>query len=492
MSKTAKTESIAKNYVLNTLLQVFRLLIPLVTAPYISRVFEPDGIGIRSFTTSIAGVFIIFAVMGTNTYGQQTIAQCRDSKSERSNKFWGIFFVCLTTTILTTIFWLILAIVYQKYTIYLLVLTIQIIAAALDISWYFAALERFNEVVYRNIAIKLVIVILLFVFIRSKDDLLLYMMFESLGMLLCNLSMWLPLAKSVGRTKITIEELKYHLRQTLAYFLPAIAASVYTYIDKAMIGFLTDSKYENGYYEQAQSIVNMSYTLVSSLNIVMASRNAYLFAKNRIDEVKDKLFISLVFVLTISFPLTFGIIGVADNFVPWFFGPGYDSVVALLKMESPLVILLSIHNYLTAQYLIPSGQRSRSNKGVIIGAIVNLMLNAVLIPHFQAMGAVIATLLAELTMCSVYAYMSKEFIPVTTMLRESLKPMFASFIMFITIASIDMVMDGGIATTIVQIATGVTIYLIAILLLKNEFSEYIIRRYSNRRRISGNSKENNE
>ena len=466
------TDSIKKNYILNTAFQVFRLIIPLVTAPYISRVFEPEGIGIRSFTTSIMSVFLIFAVLGTNSYGQQTIAQCRDNRTERSNNFWGIFFVCLITTLVTTVCWLIVVVLNKDYRIYLLILTIQIIASAFDISWYFAALERFSEIVFRNILIKSVIVVLLFIFIKKKEDLALYIAFESIGILICNLSMWISLTKSIERPMVRLSDLRHHFRQTLVYFLPTIAASVYSYIDKTMIGVMTHSKAENGYYEQAQSIANMAYVLVASLNTVMASRNAYLFSKNKTNEVKKRLSFSLAFILTLAIPLTFGIFGVSEDFVPWFFGPGYDKVVFLLKLCSPLVILLAIHNYLAAQYLVPSGQRARSTKGVIAGAVINFVCNAVLITYMQSAGAVIATLIAELSMCGIYAYMSKEYVSLSSIFKEAGKPIIASSIMLTIVLGIGKICKPNAGTTLLQITIGAIIYFVMLILLKNSIVTY--------------------
>ena len=469
-----EADSIKKNYLLNTLLQVFRILVPIITAPYIARVFGPDGVGIRSYTTSLMSVFLIFAVLGTNVYGQQTIAQCRDDRQLRSNNFWGIFFVCSITTFIATVCWCVVVIVYEEYQIILLVLTIQIIAAAIDVSWYFAALEKFSLIVTRNIIIKLATVILLFTFIKSKDDLLLYIFFESISIFLCNLSMWIPLRKSVDKPIFHKICLKQHFEQTLIYFLPTIAASVYSYIDKTMIGLITDSNSENGYYEQAHSIINMAVIFVASLNTVMASRNAYLFSKNQIGEIKEKLRISIAFIMTLAIPISFGIVGIADGFIPWFFGPGYNKVVVLLKLSSPLVILLSIHNFFAAQYLVPSGQRARSTLGVLAGSATNLICNLLLIPYLQAAGAVIATVISEITICVVYYYMSKDFVSLQMLLKYAIKPLLASIVMLGVVYLIGKGHEGSIVLTFLQILSGAAIYFVISFFLKNEIVRYAI------------------
>ena len=107
-----------------------------------------------------------------------------------------------------------------------------------------------------------------------------------------------------------------HVKQTFAYFIPTIATSVYTVLDKTMIGAITDNAKENGYYEQATKIVKMAETLVFSLNTVMSSRMSYLYAQQKYNEIKEKIRTSFDYLMLISIPLAVGIIGVSRNFVP--------------------------------------------------------------------------------------------------------------------------------------------------------------------------------
>lgn len=463
-----KTDSIKKNYILNTVFQVFNLIIPLITAPYIARVLGPEGVGIRSYTTSLVSIFIIFAVLGTAVYGQQVIAQCRDDAQKRSDNFWGIVTVSIITNLVTVFCWLCFSLYYNEYHIYLMVLTIRLLAAAFDISWYFAAIERFSVIVYRNIIIKIVTVVLILTLVKQSDDLLRYLLIEGIGILLCNITMWIPLLKTIQKTSVKALNLGFHFKNTLVYFLPTIASSVYSYVDKTMIGIITRSNAENGYYEQAQAFIHMAFVLVSSLNTVMSSRIAYLFSANLREEIMQKLRVSLRFVMALSFPLSFGLAAISDNFIPWFLGPGYDKVVLLLKLCSPMVILLSIHNYLASQYLVPSGQRARSTIGVVAGAIVNFIFNALLIPYYQSAGAVIASILSECMICAVYLYMSRSFISLYMIIKSMLQPFTASIIMCTFVRLLGKWTSANLLSTVLQILFGGTIYLLILFLVKNE------------------------
>jgi O-antigen/teichoic acid export membrane protein len=374
-----RNPSIKKNYIYNTIYQIFTLITPLITAPYISRVLGAEGIGIQSYTNSIATYFTLIAALGTAQYGQREIAMLRDNKHECSKTFWEIEILSVISTLIVTGVWFIWIFYTSQYKEYYITLTIIILAVALDISWYFAGLEQFKSIVTKNMVFKVIGIVLLFAFIKKSDDLLLYIFILSVSQFLGNLSMWTYLHKYCERIPIKELNLRRHIKQTFAYFIPTIATSVYTVLDKTMIGAITGSAEENGYYEQATKIVKMAETLVFSLNTVMGSRMSYLYAQNKYDEIKSKIYKSFDYLMMISIPLSFGIIGVASNFVPWFFGDNYEPTVYLLYLMAPIIIIITISNILGSQYLTPSGQRVRSTKAIIIGAITNFVLNSLLI-----------------------------------------------------------------------------------------------------------------
>lgn len=475
-----KQKSIKINYILNTLYQVFSLIVPLITAPYIARVLGPSGIGIYSYTNSIVSIFGVFALLGTSVYGQQVIAQCRDDIYQRSLNFFEIELICLGTTFLMIISWSLFISTANKYQVYYKILTLVLLSIGFDITWFFAGLEEFSVIVLRSFVIKLITVIAIFVTIRDKNDLALYFFIQSLGQVIGNLSLWIPLKSRI--TKVDYNDLHFrkHIMKTLVYFIPTVAASVYSLIDKTMIGIITHSSEESGFYDQAQKIVNVGYTIVASLNTVMASRIAYLFVKGEDEEIKRRFARSSDFISILSYPITFGIVATANTFIPWFLGNGYEADIVLLQIASPLVVLLSVHNFLAAQYLVPSGQRARSTWGVIAGALVNFICNCILIPEFGAVGAIIATILSELTICLIYFWMSRDYIPIDMFIKSSIKPFISSLIMFLIIVIYNKDKASSTAIILNQVIGGIIVYYCMMLLLKSdlvlEISKSVIRR----------------
>lgn len=466
---------IKKNYIFNTAYQLLIFIVSVITMPYISRVLSADGIGIYSYTTSIAAIFSMFAVLGTTIYGQRTIAQIRDDKAARSKIFWEIEILSIISTGCCVVLWGVFILIYPAYKLFFLILTIDLFSVGLDISWFYSGLEKIPLIVFRNAAIKLGSVILLFLFVKKRSDLWLYILILSGSKFSGSVSMWLPLYKYVERTRFSELQIARHFKKTMAYFIPTIAASIYTYLDKVMIGIFTEGTLENGCYEQAEKIVRMAHTVIVSLNTVMTSRMSYLFAQGRMEEIKDKLNKSLAFIFTMGLPITLGISAISFDFVPWFLGNGFEKVVHLTILFSPLVVILSLHNFLSAQLLIPSGQRVRSTKGVVLGAAVNFILNLLLIPRFQSVGAVVATIAAESSICIVYFYMSRKLLSVKAITQYLPKQLIASVVMALIVYHIGINSTATIATTGIQITVGAIVYVLLLIIMRERFTLTVCR-----------------
>lgn len=461
--------SIKKNYIYNTLYEILAIISPLITAPYVSRIFAADGVGIYSYTHSIVSYFTMFAALGVKSYGQREIAQHRDDKAESSKLFWELELMCVSTTLLCLIVWTFLIIFSAEYSVYYAVLTMTVVATAFDISWFWGGYEQYGFIVIRNSLIKIVGIILLFVFVHEKSDLLLYVALIAATGLLGNISMWSYLPKYLVKVNPHTLHIKRHYKETFVYFIPTIATSIYTVLDKAMIGWITKNNYENGYYEQATKILNICKTLVFSINTVMSSRMSFLFNKNSHDEIKIKMKMTMNFILLIAVPITFGLIGVSNRFVPLFFGEGYNKTVQIIYIMAPLLIIIGISNCLGSLYFTPSGQRARSNKAIVTGAVVNLVLNSFMIYFFHSMGAALASVLAETIITIMYLYMSRDYFDIKCILQYGWKRIIAAAAMLVVIVPIGNMVSSALKAIILQVICGATVYAVFLLILCDAF-----------------------
>lgn len=475
-----KQQSIKKNFLYNSFYRVLTYVTPLITAPYTARIFGADGTGIQSYTGSISAYFVLFATLGTVSYGMREIAMCRDDKKKCSKIFWEIELLSVITTSICLVAWIFLIIGSTKYTPYYMVLTMNIIGVAFDISWFFSGHERYRLIVIRNTIFKLIGIAILFLVVRKKDDLLLYWALTAASGLLGNISLWFALPKFLVKVPFKNMHFKKHLKATLVYFVPTIATTVYTVLDKTMIGLITKDTKENGYYAQTDKLVTMALSFVMSFNIVMNTRMSYLFANKKFDEIKHRLKRSIDFSMLLAIPMTFGFIGIARQFVPWFFGDGYEKVILLLYIYCPLIIIIAISNCLSEQYLIPSGNINKSSKGIIVGAITNLICNAFLIPLLQSAGAAIASIIAETVITCIFVYMCKDLVKWKDIWQRTWKRVIAALPMVAVLLAIGHLKMIATIQVITQIIVGTVIYFGMLFILKDTAAKEFIDNYWNR------------
>ena len=462
--------SLKKNIAISTLYQILLIILPIVTAPYIARVLGPDQSGVYDYTTSIMTYFAMFAALGTASYGVREIARVRDDAAMRSKLFWEIELMTVMTSSVCIVVWFIFIALTPQYKTIYLVLTMGLLSTMFDISWFFAGMEQFKYTVTKNAACKLIGVILMFLFVKKQEDLLLYVIIIISSTMIGNLSMWLYVPRFVEKVDFRTLTFRKHFHETLIYFVPTVATSVYTVLDRTLIGVITKNKAENGCYHYAMQIVNMMKALTfSSLNMVLGSRLSFLFAEKKYDEIKEKIADSTNYILFMGIGICFGMIGVAKRFVPVFLGAGYDRVVTMLILMSPIVIIIGISNCLGSQYYTPAGYRKLSARYIIIGAVVNLLLNLVLIPKFWGYGAIVASLIAEGAITVLYLKNCNGYLRVSTIIKDSWKKLIAGLIMLIVIKVLDGIISSDIVALFVEVAVGFTAYLAAVTLLRDSF-----------------------
>lgn len=451
------------------------MITPFITAPYVSRVLGADGVGIYSYTQSYMTYFTMFAALGTASYGMREIARCRDDKKAYSKKFWEIELLTVITTMICLAAWICVIMISTSYRVYFTALIPLLLAVMFDISWFYTGHERIGYTVFWNAICKIIGVILIFVLVKNRDDLLKYILLNAGMTLIGNMSMWVFLPKMLVRIELKDIKLREHFKETLIYFVPTIATSIYTVLDKTLIGCITKNQYANGYYEQATKIVNMAKTAVFvAVNSVMGARISYLFVENKIEEIKDKIYKSMDFILLLGVGAMFGIIGIAHTFVPLFFGDGYEPVVYLLYWMSPLIVIIGVSNCLGSQYYTPAGLRKQSAGYIIIGACVNLIMNLIMIPRLGATGATIGSIIAETVITVLYLKNCNGYMTLYRLYRCFYKKIIAGITMAIIIHRIGTY---GISIGIVgiQLLVGVIVYFLILFLLKDTMLDDLMR-----------------
>ena len=465
----AKQKSLKLNYIYNVSYQVLSLITPLITTPYVSRVLGADGIGDYSFTASVVTYFSMVAVLGTLTYGNREISYLQDDRKARSNLFWEIELLSFLSTGICTAAYLIFLLFCDRsrFSLYA-IQTISIVCVAFDIAWLLQGMEEFGKVMFRNMLFKVINIVFIFTAVRDKDDLFLYVAGMVLLALASNLSIWFYLPQYIDRPVWKELHPMRHLKPTLALFIPSVAMSIYTVFDKTMIGLFSNN-FENGYYEQALKISKTALTLVTALGAVMIPRMGYYFNQKNMDKVKELTYQSYNFVWFLGVPLSFGLIGISQNLVPWFYGKGYDKINVLLPILGLLIIIIGLSNVTGIQYFVTTKRERLLTATVIIGAVVNFICNLILIPKLYSIGASIASVAAEAVITLTQLYFIRNELSFTRIMAQSVKYLLAGACMLLVLFFENHYLSPSVLHSCIMIFSGAIVYFLALFILKDQF-----------------------
>lgn len=469
------SKSVKKNYLYNLLYQSFLLIIPVAVTPYLSRVLGESGSGRYSFTMSISTYFTLFASLGFGYYAQRLIASHQGAEEAQAKDFWEVLTARGISCFLSLFLYFVLlasGVYAEKYRALLWIEALNVLAVAFDVAFFFQGNEQFGRIAFRNVAVRLVGFLSIFLFVKTEKHVGRYALIQALTLALGNLSLWVCLPKKVLTiSKKGLQPLK-HLLPTLLLFLPTIATSVYTTLDKTLIGVITGSDAENGNYEYAERLVKMALTVLTSLGAVMIPRNSERFAQGDLEGVGRNVLKTTKFALFLGVPLFFGLWAIADNLIPWYLGDGYKKAAVLVKLLSPLVLVIGLSNVFGLQYLIPSGNDKRFTAAIVTGAAVNLALNLCLIPRLQSYGAAVATVVAELAVTAMMGWFLRGVADFQEIKKEAWKYFLSGGVTFVPCRLLSCALPPSPMSSGLIVFVGALVYFLCLLSVREEFLLY--------------------
>ena len=399
------------NFLYNAVNQLLTIAIPLITTPYLSRILGAGGIGRFSYAYSIANYFVLFSMLGLNNYGNRTIARVRDSRAKCSKTFWEIYLFQLSFAAPCCLLYFAYSWFFSDDKKIALIMFMYVLSGAIDINWFFYGIEEFKTTVKRNVLVKLCTTVLLFMLVKTAEDVYVYCIIYASGMLITQIILWFYLKQYVDFCPVETGDVFKHFKPNIILFIPVVAVSLYKVMDKIMLGLMAN-KVEVGYYESCDKIMLVPISMAVALGMAMLPRISNLVANKNEAQSRKYIQISISLVMVITCPLALGIIAVAPDFVPVFYGKGFDKCVQVFEVIMPSCFFLAFANVIRTQYLIPYEKDSVYIISVIIGAIVNLLLNSLFIPIYQSVGAAIGTLCAEFAVCFTQAIAVRKSLPI--------------------------------------------------------------------------------
>ncbi|MBR7927758.1 flippase [Aerococcaceae bacterium zg-ZUI334] len=393
-----KNKSITINFVMNFILTISTFIFPLITFPYVSRVLSPVGIGRINFVTAVVTYFMMFGMLGIPTYGIRAVAKVRDDQKLLAKTVQEILIINSIAMLFVSIIYVIAIFTVPKFnqdfTLFVINGTLLFLNV-IGIEWLYKGLEEYRYITIRSIFFKLISVILMFIYVRSKEDYIKYGIINIFATAGSNVYNFINIRKYSTLRYRGKYDFKQHLPSIFRFFMMSIAATIYTHLDTVMIGFMKGD-YDVGYYTAAVKSKTILTSLVTSLGAVLLPRLSYYIEKNERNKFNDLAIKSFNFIIWLAIPITVFFILNAKETILILSGETFIDAVIPMQVIMPTVLLIGISNLLGIQILVPLQRENEVLRSVALGAVVNLIFNAIFIPMLGATGAAIGTLIAEL------------------------------------------------------------------------------------------------
>ncbi|MDA9428595.1 oligosaccharide flippase family protein [Enterococcus mundtii] len=470
-------KNIARNFIYQSIFQIMKIVIPIITIPIVSMALGPAGIGIFNYTNSIAQYFVLVASLGVAMYGNREIALAYNRQEDISKLFWEI--VVFKAILTLAVFFIYIAVVsFLPNSNYFYFQSLTILAVLFDISWFFMGIEDFKLTSVSSLFVQIITFVLILLFIKDSNDVGIYILIQTAGIFVSQVLVWFFIKPYITFQKINLKKSFSHIKGSFEFFIPQVAITLYTNLNKTLLGLFIGAS-AVGFYTNSLTLNTVFITIITTLDIVLLPHMSGLFAKKNVERIVELMDKTIDLQLFFSLPIMFGMLTVYDKLVPWFFGEKFLFINNVIPFFTPLIVIIPLGMAVSRQYLIPIGKVREYNKSVIIGAGINIISNLILLPTVGFFGVVISNLLAE-------------FFVTAVRVRSFLKSTNFSFnfrrisIYFISALAMMMItriltnsMQASLITNIVQGLIAITLYFIFTVVMRtNPIVSFIQERRS--------------
>lgn len=452
--------SIKSNFIYNMAYQILSIILPLITAPYVTRVLGATNLGVYSYSQAFANYFYLFAMLGVNNYGNRSIARVRDDQQKLNRTFWEIFSFQLLVGAVVSIAYILYVVVFvQSNRLIYILQFFYVLSGMLDVNWACFGLEKFKLTAARSMIARIVMAAAVFLLIKDESDLWIYTLILSLQYLISAAVIWPFILKQISFVKVTWEGISRHIKPNLMLFLPVIAISLYNIMDKLMLGYFSTEE-EVAFYTYAERIATIPTTVILALDNVMMPRMSNLYATHREEKAANLMDSVMMFAMFMSSAMAFGLAGVGEQFATWFYGSAFSRCGFFIVLLCPTILFKGCAGALRTQYIIPTQKDKIYLASLISGAAVNLILNALLIPSMNGVGAIIGTIAAEFSVCFVQFFMTRRDIPIIKYVVDFVGFFVIGTAMYFVVRAFDGVSSIAIVNIVIQVSVGAIVFVI--------------------------------
>lgn len=464
-------KKISINIFYNILNQIVSFIVPLILSPYVARVLSAELIGDYSYALANSSYFVLIEALGFSLYGMLKVSANRADKNYISTLFKEImiakFFLMVICIIVYTISFVWTS---SDNKILCAIMIMNIISTGIDSTWFLMGMEDFKTTALRNIAVRLVNIVLIIILVKSEKDFLIYAIIMQLSNVISYIVVFPTVKKYIISSKVSFKNILKHTIKSLIYFVPGIVNTIFTSADKTVLGAFANS-YEVGVYEQASKICSLCGSVINSISNVVMPRVTYLNHNASNEKSKKFMFKTLHYASVVAIAVTVGIICISDEFVPLFFGLEYEKSAVLLKILAFNVLMSILANYIGQQCLISNDKQNQYNIAISVGAILNVILNLFMVERLQSVGVSVASVVSSGVLFWVVLIFSREIISLKNIIQMDWKAIISAIIMFVTIYWLSF--DNLFITLVVKVVVGAAVYITILAILREEIIQEV-------------------
>ena len=477
MNQTKKP-SLVKNSIVNVIRYVMKIVLPMLTFPYVTRVLLPENYGKVNFCTSILSYFLLLAGLGITEYAVREGAAYRNKKDEMGKFTSQVFTIgCISTVIsyVLLILFLLLGSIAKDYKIILAIQSISLITMALSVEWIYTIYEDFTFITIRSFIFQVINIICIYTLVKSEDDYFIYAAIIAISTGVEFLVNFINARKYVRFGFTSKPNFKVHLRPILVLFCNAALISIYLYSDKIIMGILMGDE-AVGIYEVSVKIYMMVKGALNAVALTMMPRLAAYLRDDKLDEYKSLANKSLNVQLVIMAPAIVGLFMVSSNAVSIFAGEEYIQATGSLQILSIALTFAVLANMYAYVLMITQRMDKKILFATIFSSLLNVILNFIFIPMFGIYAAAGSTLISELAVAAYGIYCCRKIVPLRFNGKSLLIALLGSVFIVIVCIAVSYLKMSVMFDTVLKVGLSAGIYLVLILIFNKELiSEALAR-----------------
>ena len=463
-------KSLKLNMVLNAVRGVLSVLFPLITFPYVSRILGVENIGRYNYANSIISYFLLLSGLGIGSYAIRDGAAFRESKSELNRFANEMFTINMLSTVISYALLIVVMLVFpgmKAYWTLLVILSFQVILKTIGIDWIYSIYEDYLYITVRGITFQVLSFIMLFCFVHTAGDLNIYALITVIANAGSSILNYIHARKYVSLRLTKKIDWKRHIRPIMIMFAMSLTVTIYVSSDITVLGILCGDE-RVGIYSVSTKIYSVVKSLLSTILVVSIPRLSAQFGTGRLDEFRQTAKDIYSTLITAVLPAITGIIILSKPIVLLISGPEYAEASSSLAILGVALFMCMAAWFWGQCVLVPMKRENEVFKVTLFSAVLNLVLNLLLIPKWQENAAAFTTLLAEGSTLLWSMIRGKKMSGISGEGRTYIKAAIGCIGIVVVNAVTRQFISGNAAYVVTTIALSVVIYAVIEIILKNE------------------------